>query len=48
MEGNKAELESVYPYTSGYGADGKCKYDASSATAVTVSDYACVTTSNKD
>ena len=49
MEGNKAELESVYPYTSGtYGTDGKCTYDVSSATAVTVSDYACVTTSNKD
>ena len=49
MEGNNAELESVYPYTSGtYGYDGKCTYDVSSATAVTVSDYACVTTSNKD
>ena len=47
MAGAKAELESVYPYTSGtYGYDGKCTYDEASATAVTVSDYACVTTSN--
>lgn len=47
MAGAKAELESVYPYTAGdYGFDGKCLYDESSTTAVTVSNYACVTQSS--
>jgi len=39
-DGNKAELESVYGYK---GVKGSCAYKASSATAVTVSDYADVT-----
>jgi C1A family cysteine protease len=43
--GIKAELESVYPYTSGNGRSGACTYDAASATAVTVSDYTNVTPS---
>jgi len=41
--GHKAELESVYPYTSGGGVRGSCQYNESSATAVTVSDYVQVT-----
>ena len=41
-----AELESVYPYTSGYGQVAGCNYDASSATAVNVSNYGFVTASN--
>merc|ERR1712156_1410571 len=43
-DGHMAELESVYPYVSGttyHRTD--CQYNASSATAVTVSDYAAVT-----
>jgi len=45
--GNKAELESVYPYTSGTTMKkGTCAYKASSATAVTVSSYADVTPNN--
>lgn len=43
--GNKAELESVYPYVSGYQQTKPCAYDAASATAVTVSDYTYVTPS---
>ena len=39
-DGFKAELESVYGYK---GVKGSCAYDAASATAVTVSDYADVT-----
>ena len=39
-DGFKAELESVYGYK---GVKGSCAYDAASATAVTVSDYANVT-----
>ena len=46
--GNDAELESVYPYTSGSGSAGACKYDAASATAVTVSAYTNVTPSTMD
>merc|ERR1711957_190631 len=42
--GNKAELESVYPYA---GVKQTCAYNASSATAVTVSDYTDVTPNNK-
>ena len=42
-----AELESVYPYTSGNGSMTlNCKYDSLSKTAVTVSDYTNVTPSN--
>jgi len=44
--GYKAELESVYPYTSGAGQRGTCSYDESSATAVTVSSYVDVTPSS--
>jgi len=45
--GFKAELESVYPYTSGTsGKKTTCAYNASSATAVTVSDYDAVTPDN--
>ena len=36
LEKNKAELESVYAYTA---KNGKCQYDAASATAVEVSKY---------
>ena len=42
-ETNMAETESAYPYTSGTGDVGDCKYDEKSATAVDVSDYAFVT-----
>ena len=43
-DGNKAELEDVYPYTSGTTMKrSTCAYDASSATAVDVSDYTFVT-----
>jgi cathepsin L len=43
-DGNKAELESVYPYTSGKTMKrSTCAYKESSATAVTVSDYLAVT-----
>jgi len=43
-DGNKAELESVYPYFSGTTMNkGSCAYDSSSTTAVTVSDYLAVT-----
>merc|ERR1711934_533897 len=42
--GYKAELESVYPYTSGTTmSKGTCAYDSSSTTAVTVSSYDAVT-----
>ena len=43
---HKAELESVYPYVSGGGRKESCKYDASSATAVTVKGYEAVTPDN--
>ena len=46
LKTNMAELESVYPYTSGAGSVAACAYDAGSATAVKVSDYAFVTASN--
>jgi len=47
LETAKAELESVYPYTSGSTkVAGKCQYKQSSATAVNVSSYAKVTTEN--
>ena len=43
-DGNDAELESVYPYTSGTsGKRTTCAYDSYSKTAVTVSDYDAVT-----
>ena len=39
-----AELESVYPYYSGWSSHkGDCNYDAHSKTAVTVSSYDAVT-----
>jgi len=42
--GNKAELESTYPYFSGSTQrKGSCQYDSRSATAVSVSDYLAVT-----
>ena len=44
--GYNAELESVYPYTSGTGSKGTCQYNASSATSVTVTSYVDVTPSN--
>jgi cathepsin L len=37
--GNNAELESVYPYTSGAGETFDCLYNASSTTAIEVSIY---------
>ena len=44
--GYKAELESVYPaYTA---SRSSCRYDESSATSVTVSDYTHVTENNVD
>ncbi len=46
-DGNKAELESVYPYTSGTTMKrSTCAYSKSSATAVSVSDYLAVTPDN--
>jgi len=46
-QGAKAELESVYPYTSGTSkSKGSCAYDESSTTAVSVSDYLAVTPNN--
>jgi len=44
--GNFAELDSVYPYTSGKGVRGTCTYDASSTTAVGVTTYKDVTPNN--
>ena len=44
--GYNAELESVYPYTSGAGQRGTCQYKESSATSVTVSKYVDVTPSS--
>merc|ERR1719276_237230 len=42
-DGNNAEIESVYPYTSGTSkSKGDCAYDSSSATAVTVSNYTTI------
>ena len=43
---HKAELESVYPYVSARGKKESCKYDASSATAVTVKGFDAVTPDN--
>ena len=46
-DGYMAELESVYPYTSGNGSMSlDCKYDSLSKTAVTVSKYTNVTPNN--
>ena len=46
-QGAKAELESVYPYTSGTTMKrSTCAYSKSSATAVSVSDYLAVTPDN--
>merc|ERR1719230_67649 len=46
---NAAELESVYPYTSGTGDDSTdCLYDAASTTSVNVSTYAQVAQDDKD
>ena len=45
-DGNNAELESVYPYTSGAGQRGTCSYDKDSATDVTVTSYVDVTPSS--
>ena len=46
---NAAELEEVYPYTSGTGDDSTdCLFDASSTTAVEVSSYAQVAQDDKD
>jgi len=48
-DGYKAELESSYPYTSGTSrSKGTCAYDESSATSVTVSDYADVTPNSSE
>jgi len=48
-DGHKAEVESVYPYTSGKNpVKGDCAYEASSATAVSVSNYTDVTPNNAD
>ena len=44
--GNMAELESVYPYTSGSGSRGSCSYDSKSQTAVTVTNYTPVQASS--
>ena len=46
LKTHNAELESVYPYTSGGGVSGSCLYDSASTTAVDVSDYTMVTASN--
>jgi len=46
--GIDAMLEDKYPYTSGGGSSGDCKYDASEATNVTVSAYTNVTPSSVD
>ena len=44
MDGHFAELESVYPYTSGNGSMSlDCQYDELSQTAVEVASYANVT-----
>jgi len=43
LKSNKAELESVYPYTA---KNGTCQYNESSATAVNVSTYTKVTADN--
>jgi cathepsin L len=44
LESHNAELESVYPYTSGTSKKkGSCKYSKSSTTAVDVSKYTNVT-----
>ena len=46
-DGNNAEIESVYPYTSGTTkSKGDCAYDSSSATAVTVSNYTTIEANN--
>lgn len=46
-ESNNAELESVYPYTSGRTKKaGTCQYDSESTTDVEVSSYVNVTPSN--
>jgi len=48
-DGHNAELESVYPYTSGTTRSrGTCAYDEYSQTAVTVSSYDAITPSNVD
>jgi len=38
-----AELEANYPYTSGKGKKGSCKYESTSKTAIEVSKFAMVT-----
>ena len=43
LKSNKAELETVYPYTA---KNGTCQYNESSATAVNVSTYTKVTADN--
>ena len=45
-DGFNAELESVYPYTSGAGQRGTCQYSKTSQTAVAVSGYTNVTPDN--
>ena len=47
-ETDNAELESVYPYTSGSGDESACMYDSSSTTSVSVSSYLNVVVSNVD
>ena len=48
-DGFDAELESVYPYTSGTTMKkGTCAYDSSSTTAVTVSSYDAITPDSVD
>jgi C1A family cysteine protease len=41
--GKNAELDSVYPYTSGDGSKASCQFDEASETAVVVSSYTDVT-----
>ena len=48
-DGNNAELETVYPYTSGTTLKkGDCAYDSSSTTAVTVSNFTTITPNSVD
>ena len=43
-----AELESEYPYTSGTGKKGSCKYDDHSKTKVEVSKFSMITPKDSD
>ena len=48
MDGHYAILESEYAYTSGSGRKGKCMYDSSPKTDVTVTSFTDVTTEDVD